>query len=151
MIYALFPILAAMCYASAYIFGEKVLQKTNMASMLLLTAPLGFLTWLAAIWFLNKYQNQSLNFSSFNNKQTLFFAVAISVLGTLGYIFTLFSLQKVSATYTATAEVSYPLFTILFLWLFFGEKQFDLSILCGGLLVLLGSFTLIYGQIKITK
>ena len=148
MIYLFFPIFAATIYALTYIYSEKVLEVSNAASLLVVQIVVGTLAWFGIIAGLVFYNKQSLNFTALQEPKLLIFAVLSGILGSLGFVFTLFAVQKVSASYTAFAEISYPLFTILFLFLFFGLRHFDWSLLFGGVLIMLGSFILIYGQTR---
>ncbi len=148
MIYALFPIFAAICYALAYIFDEKALEKVNVATLMLSITGIGLPLSLAAVFILAKTKGESVDFSFLSDSKLLAYIVFGALLGTLGFLFTLFAIQKTSASYTAFAEISYPLFTVLFLFLFFGARHFDWSLLLGGGLVLLGSIVLIYGQMR---
>lgn len=148
MIYALFPVIAAMCYAVAFIFDEKVLEKVSIPSVMVLSALIHLPVGIGTAIFLSKITNTPISFSVWQDKITLMqFLIALATTS-LGITLTLFALQKTNAVYTSFAEISYPLFVVLFLAIFFGQRQFDLSVLIGGGLIFVGSFVLIYSQSK---
>jgi len=148
MIYVFLPVFAAIFYALTYIFLEKTMDKINLSTMLTVTTGIGTLAWICVISVLIFIKKQPFQLELLKDTSLLFYLLPASLLGTLGYLFTLYAVKNTSASYTAFAEISYPLFTVLFLFLFFGVRQFDWSLLLGGGLVLLGSFILIYGQMR---
>ena len=148
MIYALFPILAAICYALAYIFSEQAMEKVSVSLLMLITMIINIPLTLLIIFILHKFKGESISIDFWHDKPLLFYIIFTGIFGMAGYFFTLFAVQNTSASYAAFAEISYPLFTVLFLFLFFGVRHFDWSLLLGGGLVLLGSFVLIYGQMR---
>ena len=151
VIYTFFPIFAAICYALAYILDERILEKINVATFMLVTTIIGLPFSIGIVLFLRKFKNEQIMIEPFYDFKFLMVVIFAFSLGIIGFLFTLFSLQKTNAVYTSFAEISYPLFTVLILFLFFGARQFNPTILLGGTLVLLGSFILIYGQSKIVK
>ena len=148
MIYVFFPVFAAICYGLAIIYDEKALETVNVATLVLFSTVMGIPLGIATAFALSKAKNQSFNFDFLHQPTVTLYATLGLVLVQIAVVFTLFAIQKTSASYTAFAEISYPFFTILFLVLFFGVRQFNWSILFGGGLVLLGSFILIYGQMR---
>ncbi len=145
MIYAFFPIIAAIFYGMAYPFIEKSMESINVATYIfwsgIVSAIAGLLLW--------QFKNEPISLSFLSEKMSIIAMVlAAIILPTLGWLLTIYSVKTTSAGYTVFAEISYPLFTLLFLFLFFGVRHFDWSILAGGALVMLGSFILIYGQLN---
>lgn len=148
MIYAFFPIFAAICYAFAYIFGERVLEQLNVTSLMFANIFIGTAISILIVGLLVFLKKEPIQIDALKDPHLLSHVLLVAVLSSVGFFFTLFALQNTSASYTAFAEISYPLFTVLFLFLFFGIRQFDWSLLLGGGLVMLGSFILIYSRMR---
>ena len=49
-------------------------------------------------------------------------------------------------TLASLIEISYPLFVVLFAWIFFREMQLNTITICGGLLVIAGVAVIILGE-----
>jgi drug/metabolite transporter (DMT)-like permease len=49
-------------------------------------------------------------------------------------------------TLASLIEISYPLFVVVFAWLFFREMQLNPMTICGGLLVIAGVAVIILGE-----
>jgi drug/metabolite transporter (DMT)-like permease len=144
MIYAFFPVFAAMLYGLAYAMADRAFKVTNITTYMLISYMFGLIMFLG-VW---KFKNEQISFSFLNNKYDALIVLASVSAPSLGWLFTMFAIQKTSASYAAFAEISYPLFTLLFLFLIFGIRHFDFSILVGGALVILGSAVLVSGQLK---
>ena len=67
-------------------------------------------------------------------------------IGALGAYLTYVAMGAKNPTRAALVEISYPLFVVLFTWIFFREMQLNMLTLCGGLLVLLGVAVIIMGE-----
>lgn len=144
MIYAFFPIFAAMFYGLAFAFTEKALKLTNISTYMALSAIAGMLVMFGFI----KLKGEPLSFTFLESKSALAIVLTAVIAPTLGWVFTMFAIKTTSATYASFAEISYPLFTLIFLFAFFGLRTIDWTIILGGALIMLGSFIMIYGQSK---
>lgn len=132
-----------MFYGLAFAFAEKAFKLTNVTTYLVLNATAG-LAAAAAFVLIKGAPEVSLDFTN-DNKSLATVAVAV-IAPTLGWIFTMFAIKSTSASYAAFTEISYPLFTVLFLFIFFGLRSLDWTIMLGGLLIMAGSFLMIWGQ-----
>ncbi|MCK5284157.1 MAG: EamA family transporter [Alphaproteobacteria bacterium] len=144
MLYASFPIIAAVCYGLCFAFTQKLLESVNVATYI-------FLGGVASVFIalgLSKFKHEPISLSFMEDKYLLIVALIAVLVPSIGWLLTMYAIKNISASYAAFAEISYPLFTILFLFLFFGVRHFDWSILVGGGLVMFGSFILIYGQMN---
>ncbi len=143
IVLAFFPIVAAMFYGMAFIFTEKAMQSINVASYIFLVALVELLLALG----LMKFKAEPLTWDFMQNKID-FTIVLIAVMSpALGWLFTTYAIKNTSAVYAAMGEISYPIFTVLFAFLFFGVRNFDWTVFLGGVLIMAGSFILVYGQI----
>ena len=145
MVYALFPIIAAMCYGLAYAMSEKALKIVNIGTYMFCNALFGVFILL----YLFHIKGESLKIDIIHDKKDLLFILVATAFPSLGWLFTMFAVKNTSALYTTFAEISYPLFTVLFLFLFFGLRSIDWTIILGGGLIMIGSFIMIYGQTKL--
>jgi len=145
MAMALFPIIAAALYGLGFVLIERAMQSINVATYMFIGGVMGFVI-AAALWV---FKNEPISFSFMNEKWT---TIAIIVGATaapgLGWLLTTYAIKNVSATYAAFGEVSYPLFAIVFGFLLFGIRYFNWNVLIGGSLIMIGSFILVYGQIR---
>ncbi|MFK7840291.1 MAG: EamA family transporter [Bdellovibrionales bacterium] len=144
MIYAFFPIFAAMFYGLAFAFTEKALKLTNLATYMALSAIAGIIVMGVYI----KLKGDPLSFDFAFDKTSLVIVLTAVTAPTLGWVFTMFAIKTTSASYASFAEISYPLFTLLFLFIFFGLRTIDWTIILGGALIMAGSFIMVYGQTK---
>jgi len=71
------------------------------------------------------------------------FSVAVSALG--AYL-TYAAMGAKNPTLVSLIEITYPLFVVLFAWVFFREMQLNPITLCGGLLVLAGVAVITLGE-----
>lgn len=140
---AYFPIMAAALYGLGFALIDKATQTINVTTYIFISASSGLLTAFL-LWF---FRYEPINFSFLSEKwQTLFIIAGAAIAPSLGWILTIYAVKNISPAYAAFAEISYPLFTLLFLFLLFGVKHFGWSILFGGGLIMLGSFIMVYGQ-----
>lgn len=142
MLFAFFPLVAAMFYGLAFAMAEKALNITNVLTYMVINTGTGLLVLL----YLFHVKGEALNFSFAQDKRDIAFMVMAAGAPSLGWLFTLFAVRNTSALYASFAEISYPLFAVLFLFLFFGLRSIDWTILLGGGLIMLGSFIMLYGQ-----
>jgi drug/metabolite transporter (DMT)-like permease len=68
-----------------------------------------------------------------------FYLVASGIIIVIGQTMILTSIRAKNATMAAMIEITYPLFTALFIWLFFREAQVTWGTLLGGLLIIAGA------------
>ena len=139
----LLPIGAAMFYGMGFALMDRALQVTNVVTYMLL----GAIITVPLVGILAGVKHESVSFDFINRWQDLALVIAAVAAPAIGWFLTAYTIKNIGGAYAAFAEVSYPLFTILFLFLFFGIKQFDWHLLLGGLMVIVGSFVLVFGQL----
>lgn len=69
--------------------------------------------------------------------------LAIAVTSTAGAVLLCLSIGSKNATLTSLIEISYPIFVVLFTYLFFKQLHINLSVMFGGLLILSGAVIII--------
>jgi drug/metabolite transporter (DMT)-like permease len=67
----------------------------------------------------------------------------IAVTSAVGAVLLLLSIESKNATLTSVIEISYPIFVVLFAYLFFRQVHINLSVMIGGLLILTGAAIII--------
>ena len=144
MIYAFFPIFAAIFYGLAFAFTEKALKLTTISTYLAMNAVVTIIVAACLI----KAKGEGLSFEFLNNKPTASIVLTAVIAPSFGWLFTMFAIKTTSASYAAFAEISYPLFTVLFLFIFFGMRTIDWTTIIGGLLIMAGSFLMIWGKAR---
>lgn len=72
-----------------------------------------------------------------------FFSIGGSALG--AYL-TYAAMSAKNPTLASLIEISYPIFVVVFAWVFFREMQLNTLTLCGGLLVIAGVSVIVLGE-----
>lgn len=136
MSWIFYAVLAAAFWGVNYTLTEQVMKKLTIASVfvasgfvsLLFGLSLGMLKQtLSADWKILKAGGSEVR---------LLIAVAIVYL--IANIFILVSIKSRNATMAGMVEISYPLFTAIFAWLFFQENQVTIGTIIGGSLIICG-------------
>jgi len=144
MISAFFPFIAAMFYGIGFVLIERTMHQFTVLSFLFLNGVMGLVVALT-VWLVKR--EAFLTGQSFD-KTTLLFFIGAALAPAMGWLLTIYSVKNASAVYAAMGEISYPFFTVLFAFLLFGMRGWGWSTLLGGALIILGSFILVYGQIR---
>ena len=71
---------------------------------------------------------------------------AIGITSTLGAIFLYISINNKNATLASLIEMTFPLFVVLFAWLFFKQWHVNSSVVLGGIMILTGAGLIIYNN-----
>jgi drug/metabolite transporter (DMT)-like permease len=143
MLIAFFPLIAAAFYGLNYMIIERVVAVTGLTTYYI-TGTLVFLV-MAISHGIIKGEPLSFSFAR-ENPGILLLLIFVSFSGGIAWLLTTYALKNISANYAAFGEISYPLFTVFFTWMFFGARQLDFTTIAGGLLIMAGSFVLVYGQ-----
>lgn len=141
---AFFPFIAALFYGLGYVLLERTLHHFTIVSFLLMNGMMGIIVALS-LWILKR--DTFLTGVPFDKNMLAFFVLA-GLVPSLGWLFTIYSVKSTSAVYAAMGEISYPLFTLLFAFLLFGVRSWSLTTLLGGGIIMIGSFILVYGQMR---
>ncbi len=145
MVYTFLPFMSAALYGLGYILIEKMLKGVPVLAYMVVNSLL-FSAILITIYL---FRRGSVSFDFLYDKKTLtLFLITLAVNAT-AWVITLVSLKNNNATYTAFAEISYPLFTVLFLFLIFGTmQQWTWQSALGSLMILTGSAFLVWSQVS---
>jgi drug/metabolite transporter (DMT)-like permease len=72
--------------------------------------------------------------------------LAVSLTSTAGAALIYLSINNKNATLASLIEITYPVFVILFAYILFRQIHVNLSVLFGGLMILLGAGLIIYNN-----
>lgn len=144
MVYVFLPFLSAALYGLSYVLLEKLLSSVSMLSYMIASC----FCMMVTVGIFAFLRPDLLSFSFVSDKKILLLFLISTFVGIAGWVTTLVGLQNTSASYVAFAEISYPLFTVLFLFLLFNEYQLTWHSLVGGALVLAGSIVLVAARLK---
>ena len=81
-----------------------------------------------------------------SNPKTIWFLLAVFACYCAANILTYWSIKQKNATLSSMIEISYPLFTALFVYLFFRENQLSMYSFAGGLLIMSGIALIYYAK-----
>jgi len=85
------------------------------------------------------------SFEGFNRRDLVWFLFSTTG-SALGAYLTYAAMGAKNPTLVSLIEISYPLFVVLFAWIFFREMQLNPRTLFGGLLVLFGVAVIVLGE-----
>jgi len=142
IVYAAF---ASLCWGVSYAACGPLLKKgLNPLIFLLGYSLCGLIGSLIALLTSTK-QSGEMSFADLSRADALWliFSVAVSALG--AYL-TYAAMGAKNPSLVSLIEISYPLFVILFTWVFFREMQLNPVTCVGGLLVLAGVGVIILGE-----
>ena len=71
---------------------------------------------------------------------------AVGITSTLGAVFLYMAVDSKNATLASLIEISYPVFVVLFAWLFFRQVHVNTSVITGGVLIIVGAGLIIYNN-----
>ncbi|STX44256.1 transport protein [Legionella donaldsonii] len=132
VIYALF---AAILWGINYTLAEKILRSISTFTLLALEMLLGAIVF-AALSYSTSMKKDLLVLQT--EPKVLWLTLAEISVVLLASYFIATSIQVKNATVAGIIELIYPLFTILFTWLFFGENHVDTSVIIGGIFIFIG-------------
>lgn len=136
------PLVAAILYGVSYAVVERLMVALplNMVFLALAFVKLA-LSFIVAYFYKLHY-----SFDFIKDTKTLSLFIIFIVCSSIAGLCTFFAIKYISATYASVGEIAYPVFTVLFVFLFFGINQLNWWTAIGGLMVLSGSAILIMGE-----
>lgn len=147
MAYIFLPFLSAALYGLSYVLIEKLLHGVPALTFLLCSMVVSSVFMMIVFGFIWTLNPESLSLEFLHDKKTAMLFIFTAVLGIVAWLTTLLSLQHNSASFVAFAEISYPVFTLLFLFILFGERHFTWQFMLGGAMILGGSIVLVMSQV----
>lgn len=142
MLYLL-PFTASILWAICYAYMEDGLQGMSIATMTFFTSLAGIFT---ALFIIPALGGESVNIKPLFNKRILFALIMVILTARLADYVVIYATQNISATYAAFAEVAYPVFIPIVIFVLFGQNQISTHTIIGGALVIAGIYTLFTGE-----
>ena len=131
--YALF---SAFLWGISYSFSDRLLQAGISVPLLMAIEGIMILPILAVVAVkANPFDGFDLLLT---DRKILVLAIFVALTAMLGSFFILMSISEKNATLASLIEITYPLFTCLFAWLFFKDMQLNWMTAIGGFLILAG-------------
>lgn len=138
----LFALLAAVFWGLIYAIRQKTLPIISPVGMMFINGIVS-LACLTPLVLSNGKHLDSFLKAGWGNIALVLFAACCALIGTW---LMMVSIDKLNASVAALVEISYPLFVVLFCWLFFGTT-IGWPVLLGGMMIFGGSAViLIYGR-----
>ena len=131
----IYAILAAILWGLNYSLAEKILQYISVYTLLSLEMFFG-----AILFFtLSFFTHLKTDLTILTNNTNLFWMTIFEIITVIiANYFIVISVQSKNATVAGIIELIYPLFIILFTWLLFREYHVNLSVILGGIFILIG-------------
>jgi drug/metabolite transporter (DMT)-like permease len=141
----LYAIAASLCWGMSYAASGPILRK-GLSPVLFFFgySALGFLGSLLLLSATGKI-GQAFRMEGLEKGDLGWFLFSIGG-SALGAFLTYAAMSAKNPTLASLIEISYPLFVVVFAWLFFREMQLNPMTICGGLLVIAGVAVIILGE-----
>ena len=141
----LYAVAASLCWGMSYAASGPILRK-GMSPILFFFgySLLGFLGALLLLLSTGRI-SQALRMEGLDRGDIGWFLFSIGG-SALGAFLTYVAMSAKNPTLASLIEISYPMFVVLFAWVFFREIQLNTMTLFGGLLVLAGVSVIILGE-----
>jgi drug/metabolite transporter (DMT)-like permease len=142
MAWIIYALLAAILWGGTYLMYELLLKSVSASSILFassLGATLVFLGWVVAD---GSFEKDWQILKKGGSETNLLFG--ITLLAVLANFAFLASMRLKNATLSGLVEITYPLFTALFAWVFLKDAQLSLGTFLGALLIMAGVICISY-------
>ncbi len=134
----IYAIAAAVVWGLAYAIDEKILHTVSPLTLLFINSLLATLVLLPFVLMDNGPIKKVIS----SGRTSLLIILAAFVLLTLGNFLVYSGISYLGASTASIIEIAYPIFVVAFSFFLFGSVP-NIYFLIGGLLILLGSFTII--------
>jgi drug/metabolite transporter (DMT)-like permease len=138
----LYAVAASILWGMSYAMLDELLKKLSFASIIL-TSAVASVVFAAGLGLVNKSFSADWEILKTTGRETKLLAISI-VIYIAANLFIMASINAKNATMAAMIEISYPLFTALFAWMFFRSVQVTPGTLAGAALVLAGVACIYY-------
>ena len=133
---------AAIAWGIHYPLIDFAMKRLSIFSVLVLSVlPIFLLMPL----FLRQLSEDVDIFKSLTGKEQ-WLILTVSLTSTAGAFLLYLSVQSKNATLASLIEICYPLFVIVFAWLFFRQFHVNTSVIIGGVMILAGAIIIIYNN-----
>lgn len=141
----IYAIAASICWGMSYAACGPILKKgTSPLIFFFGYALLGLIGAIFALIASGKF-TEAIRLEGIDRTDLGWFLFSITG-SALGAYLTYAAMAAKNPTLASLIEISYPIFVVLFVWIFFREIQLNTLTLCGGLLVILGVSVIVLGE-----
>ena len=133
---------AAIVWGVHYPLIDFAMKRVSVYSVLLLSVIPVFLLMPV---FMRDIANDIDSFKLLPSHEQLM-VVAVGITSTLGAVLLYISINNKNATLASLIEITYPLFVVIFSYLFFKQLHVNASVIVGGLMILAGAGMIIYNN-----
>jgi drug/metabolite transporter (DMT)-like permease len=132
----IYAISASVFWGMNYTVTEQVLKRISMPAVYIASA-LALLLFGITAGLAAKTLPQDWDVLKKGGDDTKLFLIS-ALIFVIADVFILLSIKAKNATMAGMIEITYPLFTAFFAWIFFRQAQMNWSTLLGGLLIISG-------------
>ena len=136
-----YAILASIIWGLNYALGERIFRRVSPSTMLGVQMLLGAIVFLSVSAFSRLREDLA---TLARERSTLLWFVAAILSSNLANILISLSIRAKNATLAGLIEQSYPIYTVVFTWLLFGETHVTASTMAGSVLIFAGIFVMTY-------
>jgi len=141
---------AAILWGGSYAVSEKILRLgVTPAGLLVFNGLFAVVVYGAVTAYQGGY-GHTLKMIQ-DNPTTFWWLLTVVALNVTGNFLIFYSVGAKNATLASLIEISYPLFTIFFVWLLFKQVHLNWTIAFGGLLILSGIGFVFWGSEHMAK
>jgi drug/metabolite transporter (DMT)-like permease len=133
---------AAITWGIYYPLVDMALKRISLYSVILLSM---IPVMLAIPLFLNTLRNDIETVRALPTSEQWIFAV-LGLIGLFGEVMVYIAITGKNATLASLIEMTYPLFVVIFTYVFYRQMQITPSVFAGGLLILVGAGLIIYNH-----
>ena len=142
MTWFVYSLVAAVLWGGSYVLYEQIMKTMSAASAMFYTA-FGTVFFYLVVSVFDKTLLPDWQTVKSGGRETWMIAGVI-VVNALANLLLLVSMKMKNATLSGLIEISYPLFTALFAWLFLKEAQLSPGTFAGALLIFAGVACIYY-------
>jgi drug/metabolite transporter (DMT)-like permease len=141
----IYAVTASICWGMSYAASGPMLKKGFSPLLFFFGYSLLALIGATISLITSGKLSSALKFTCLERSDAGWFLFSVMI-GALGAYLTYAAMGAKNPTLASLIEISYPLFVVLFTWVFFREVQLSLMTLCGGILVLTGVAVILVGE-----
>lgn len=138
----LFATLASMFWGLVYVIDEQIYKYISVPTTLAIHTFFTALILVVVVYFSGSFKTDFETIASSNRVVWLLIAGTVALV--IAELFIGFSISAKNATLAGLIEISYPLFIVLFSFLFLGSYALNAGTLVGGSLIFLGVGVIYY-------
>jgi len=133
----IYALIAAVMWGLGYVISEKLMRVGMTPAFMMVISNILMLPFLIAITaYADQGKEQWQLF--FNSRDMILLTLLMSALVIGGNLLILTSINEKNATLASLIEITYPIFTCLFAWIFLKETQINWAQAFGGLMIFSG-------------